>query len=145
MSFFLLTLGVEEITAGVDEEGNIYLSYNCSEISEASQFTWCKSYEEVSDDQKFKSETIAEKYVYVSNQIIPLMGIFIPKNILFLLLFFFLSSSKLFFKNPDKDDLGTYSVEVSDTDGISSSFVMDADGKNIVFDIMMKSKLNSVP
>ncbi|XP_040205741.1 myomesin-2 isoform X2 [Rana temporaria] len=88
--------GVQEITAGVDEEGSIYLSYNCSEISEASQFTWCKSYEEISDDQKFKAETIEE-------------------------------NSKLYFKDPDKDDLGTYSVAVSDTDGISSSFVMDPD------------------
>ncbi|XP_068137448.1 myomesin-2 isoform X2 [Hyperolius riggenbachi] len=88
--------GVEEITAGVDEEGNIYLSYNCSEISEASQFTWCKSYEEITDDQKFKAETLGE-------------------------------SSKLYFKNPDKDDLGTYSVAVSDTDGISSSYVLKAD------------------
>ncbi|XP_018430419.1 PREDICTED: myomesin-2 [Nanorana parkeri] len=88
--------GVEEISAGVDEEGNIYLSYNCSEISEASQFTWCKSYEEISDEEKFNAETIGE-------------------------------NSKLYFKNPDKDDLGTYSVAVSDTDGISSSFVLDGD------------------
>ncbi|OCT78416.1 hypothetical protein XELAEV_180295236mg, partial [Xenopus laevis] len=35
--------------------------------------------------------------------------------------------SRLYFKNPDKDDLGTYSVSVSDTDGISSRFVMESD------------------
>ncbi|XP_073445284.1 myomesin-2 [Dendrobates tinctorius] len=88
--------GVQEITAGVDEQGNIYLAYNCTEISEASQFTWCKAYEEISDDQKFNAESIGE-------------------------------NSKLYFKNPDKADLGTYSVAVSDTDGISSSYVLDAD------------------
>ncbi|VCW98846.1 unnamed protein product, partial [Gulo gulo] len=33
--------------------------------------------------------------------------------------------SKLYFKNPDKGDLGTYSVSVSDTDGVSSSFTLD--------------------
>lgn len=55
----------------MDEEGSIYLSYNCSEISEASQFTWCKSYEEISDDQKFKAETIEEKYVINPHQIVP--------------------------------------------------------------------------
>ncbi|XP_077146174.1 myomesin-2 isoform X2 [Ranitomeya variabilis] len=88
--------GVQEITAGVDEEGNIYLAYNCTEISEASQFTWCKAYEEITDDQKFRAESIGE-------------------------------NSKLYFKNPDKADLGTYSVAVSDTDGISSSYVLDAD------------------
>lgn len=38
-------------------------------------------------------------------------------------------SSKLYFKNPDKSDLGTYSISVSDTDGVSSSFVMDDEGK----------------
>ncbi|KAG9493803.1 hypothetical protein GDO78_001596 [Eleutherodactylus coqui] len=88
--------GVQEITTGVDEEGNIYLAYNCTEISEASQFSWCKAYEEITEDQKFKIETIGE-------------------------------NSKVYFKDPDKDDLGTYSVAVSDTDGISSSYVLDAD------------------
>lgn len=38
------------------------------------------------------------------------------------------SSSKLYFKNPDKGDLGTYSVSVSDTDGVSSSFALDEEG-----------------
>lgn len=38
-------------------------------------------------------------------------------------------SSKLYFKNPEKGDLGTYSVSVSDTDGVSSSFVLDEAGK----------------
>ncbi|XP_053317271.1 myomesin-2 isoform X1 [Spea bombifrons] len=88
--------GTQEITSGVDEEGNIYLAFNCSEISEASEFSWCKSYEEIDDELKFKMESAGEK-------------------------------SKLYFKNPDKDDLGTYSVAVSDTDGISSSFVMDSE------------------
>lgn len=37
-------------------------------------------------------------------------------------------SSKLYFKNPDKADLGTYSVSVSDTEGVSSSFVLDEKG-----------------
>lgn len=38
------------------------------------------------------------------------------------------SSSKLYFKNPNKGDLGTYSVSVSDTDGVSSSFTLDEEG-----------------
>ncbi|XP_018120179.1 M-protein, striated muscle [Xenopus laevis] len=88
--------GVKEITAGVDEEGTIYLDYSCSEMTEASQFTWCKAYEEIDNESKFKMESIDE-------------------------------NSRLYFKNPDKDDLGTYSVSVSDTDGISSRFVMESD------------------
>ncbi|MEE6476653.1 hypothetical protein FKM82_011163, partial [Ascaphus truei] len=89
-------LRTKEINAGVDEEGNIYLAFNCTEMSDASQFTWGKSYEEIDDELKFKAESIGE-------------------------------NSKLYFKNPDKDDLGTYSVSVSDTEGISSSFVMESD------------------
>ncbi|XP_059240444.1 myomesin-2 [Mustela nigripes] len=86
--------GTKEISAGVDEEGNIYLSFDCPEMTDASQFTWCKAYEELADDQKFRVETVGDH-------------------------------SKLYFKNPDKGDLGTYSVSVSDTDGVSSSFSLD--------------------
>lgn len=51
-----------------------------------------------------------------------------------LIIFFFIGdfSSKLYFKNPDKSDLGTYSISVSDTDGVSSSFVMDDEGKVLI-------------
>ncbi|XP_001505790.3 myomesin-2 isoform X2 [Ornithorhynchus anatinus] len=86
--------GTKEISAGVDEAGNIYLTFDCPEVTDASNFTWCKSYEEIKDDEKFNMETEGDH-------------------------------SKLYFKNPDKSDLGTYSVSVSDTDGVSSSFVMD--------------------
>ncbi|OCT78417.1 hypothetical protein XELAEV_180295237mg, partial [Xenopus laevis] len=51
---------VKEITAGVDEEGTIYLDYSCSEMTEASQFTWCKAYEEIDNESKFKMESIDE-------------------------------------------------------------------------------------
>uniref|UniRef100_A0A670IYA9 Myomesin 2 n=1 Tax=Podarcis muralis TaxID=64176 RepID=A0A670IYA9_PODMU len=84
----------KEITAGVDEEGNIYLAFDCKEISDASHFAWSKFYEEIEDHDKYKVETVGEH-------------------------------SKLYFMKPDKDDLGTYAVAVSDTDGISSSFIMD--------------------
>lgn len=42
----------------------------------------------------------------------------------------FLFSSRLYFKTPDKVDVGTYSVSVSDTEGVSSSFVLDEEGKS---------------
>ncbi|KAL0612970.1 Myomesin-2 [Plecturocebus cupreus] len=96
--------GTKEISAGVDEEGNIYLAFDCQEMTDASQFTWCKSYEEIVDDERFKIETVGDH-------------------------------SKLYFKNPDKEDLGTYSVSVSDTDGVSSSFVLDPEA------IPLKSEL----
>lgn len=37
-------------------------------------------------------------------------------------------SSKLIFKNPDKDDFGTFSVAVTNTSGISSSYSITAEG-----------------
>ncbi|KAM5312546.1 myomesin-2 [Glossophaga mutica] len=86
--------GTKEVSAGVDEQGNIYLSFDCPDMTDASQFTWCKSYEDIAGDPRFEVETVGEH-------------------------------SKLYFKNPDKGDLGTYSVSVSDTDGVSSSFVLD--------------------
>uniref|UniRef100_A0A8C0KIA2 Myomesin 2 n=1 Tax=Canis lupus dingo TaxID=286419 RepID=A0A8C0KIA2_CANLU len=97
--------GTKEISAGVDEEGNIYLGFDCQEMTDASQFTWCRAYEELAeDDHKFRVETAGDH-------------------------------SKLYFKNPDKGDLGTYSVSVSDTDGVSSSFTLDEEA------IPLKSEL----
>ncbi|NWZ44611.1 MPSF protein, partial [Brachypodius atriceps] len=90
--------GTKEIYSGVDDEGNIYLAFDCKEATDASHFAWGKSYEEIDDSHKFKIETEG-------------------------------THSKLYFKNPDKSDLGTYSISVSDTDGVSSSFVMDDEGK----------------
>uniref|UniRef100_A0A2K6A4I0 Myomesin 2 n=1 Tax=Mandrillus leucophaeus TaxID=9568 RepID=A0A2K6A4I0_MANLE len=104
--------GTKEISAGVDEQGNIYLAFDCQEMTDASQFTWCKSYEEIADDERFKIETVGDH-------------------------------SKLYLKNPDKEDLGTYSVSVSDTDGVSSSFVLDPEGNIYMAEpsIPLKSEL----
>ncbi|EPY85790.1 myomesin-2 [Camelus ferus] len=96
--------GTKEVSAGVDEEGNIYLSFDCQEMTDASHFTWCKSYEDIAGDERFRVETVGDH-------------------------------SKLYFKNPDKSDAGTYSVSVSDTDGVSSSLVLDEEA------IPLKSEL----
>lgn len=39
-------------------------------------------------------------------------------------------SSRLTFTNPDKEDLGRYSVVVTDTDGVSGSHTLTEDGKS---------------
>uniref|UniRef100_A0A3B3WLM8 Myomesin 2a n=1 Tax=Poecilia mexicana TaxID=48701 RepID=A0A3B3WLM8_9TELE len=39
-------------------------------------------------------------------------------------------TSRLTFTNPDKDDLGRYSVVVTDTDGVSSSYTLTEDGRS---------------
>ncbi|XP_039178533.1 myomesin-2 [Crotalus tigris] len=106
--------GTKEISAGVDEEGTIYLEFDCKEISDASQFTWSKFYEEIDETNKFNIETIGDH-------------------------------SKLYFKNPDKDDLGTYSVAVSDTDGVSSSFVMDEEELERLMTLSREIKNPTIP
>lgn len=37
-------------------------------------------------------------------------------------------SSKLIFKNAEKEDFGTYSVSVTNTEGVSSSYTISAEG-----------------
>uniref|UniRef100_A0A4W3J9R4 Myomesin 2a n=1 Tax=Callorhinchus milii TaxID=7868 RepID=A0A4W3J9R4_CALMI len=88
--------GTKEIAAGVDEEGNIYLKFECQDMSAASQFAWSKSYEKITEFSKLGIET---------------------KD----------NNSRLVFTHPDMEDLGTYSVMVTDTDGISSSYVLAAE------------------
>ena len=53
--------GTKEVSAGVDEEGNVYLSFDCPEVTDASHFTWCKSYEDIADDDRFKVETAGDQ------------------------------------------------------------------------------------
>ncbi|XP_068606715.1 myomesin-2 isoform X3 [Brachionichthys hirsutus] len=44
-------------------------------------------------------------------------------------------SSRLTFTNPDKDDLGEYSVVVTDTDGVSASHVLTEDALNAMLEL----------
>lgn len=44
--------------------------------------------------------------------------------------FFFLYRSKLSFKDLGEDDLGIYSCIVTDTDGVSSSYTIDEEGRH---------------
>uniref|UniRef100_A0AAR2LFY6 Myomesin 2a n=1 Tax=Pygocentrus nattereri TaxID=42514 RepID=A0AAR2LFY6_PYGNA len=89
---------IKEIECGVDEEtGDIFLSFEASEISEHSKFTWSKSYKEISESNRASVSTVGRR-------------------------------SRLTFVNPDKEDLGIYSVAVSDTDGLSSSHTITEEG-----------------
>uniref|UniRef100_A0A8C2T9J5 Myomesin 2 n=1 Tax=Coturnix japonica TaxID=93934 RepID=A0A8C2T9J5_COTJA len=106
--------GTKEIFSGVDEEGNIYLGFECKEATDASNFLWGKSYEEIKDSDKFKIETEGDH-------------------------------SKLYFKNPDKSDMGTYCISVSDTDGVSSSFVLDEEEFERLMTISNEIKNPTIP
>ncbi|XP_061084422.1 myomesin-2 isoform X2 [Conger conger] len=87
--------GIQEVQCGVDAEtGDLFLSFESCEMSDISSFVWKKSYEEITDFSK---------------------GIAIKTEG---------NRSKLIFKNPDKDDAGTFSVAVSHTNNVSSSYVI---------------------
>uniref|UniRef100_A0A671Q9N4 Myomesin 2 n=1 Tax=Sinocyclocheilus anshuiensis TaxID=1608454 RepID=A0A671Q9N4_9TELE len=90
--------GTQEIKCGVDEEsGDIYLSFESCQMAEKSKFVWKKSYQEMTDFSK---------------------GIIVKTSG---------SHSTLLFENPDKEDLGTYSVSVTHTDGASASYKISAE------------------
>lgn len=87
--------GSQEVSCVVDEKsGDIVLSFESCQMSESSQFIWKKDYKEITDFSK---------------------GIEIKTEG---------SHSKLIFKNPDKEDIGTFSVFVTNTTGVSSSYTI---------------------
>uniref|UniRef100_A0A3B3D3C5 Myomesin-2-like n=1 Tax=Oryzias melastigma TaxID=30732 RepID=A0A3B3D3C5_ORYME len=90
--------GSQEVSCGVDEKtGDIVLSFESCQLSDDSQFLWKKEYKEITDFSK--------------GLVIKTEG----------------NHSKLIFKSPDKDDVGTYSVSVTNTDGVSSSYTITSE------------------
>uniref|UniRef100_A0A3P8P4C2 Myomesin 2a n=1 Tax=Astatotilapia calliptera TaxID=8154 RepID=A0A3P8P4C2_ASTCA len=87
--------GSQEVSCVVDEKsGDIVLSFESCQINEGSKFIWKKDYKEITDFSK---------------------GVVIKSEGI---------HSKLIFKNPDKEDFGTYSVSVTNTEGVSSSYTI---------------------
>ncbi|KAI3377828.1 hypothetical protein L3Q82_008967, partial [Scortum barcoo] len=90
--------GSQEVSCVVDEKsGDIVLSFESCQINENSQFIWKKDYKEITDFSK---------------------GVVIKTEG---------NHSKLIFKNADKEDFGTYSVSVTNTEGVSSSYTISAE------------------
>uniref|UniRef100_A0A3B3Z7M6 Myomesin 2a n=1 Tax=Periophthalmus magnuspinnatus TaxID=409849 RepID=A0A3B3Z7M6_9GOBI len=87
-----------EVSCGVDEKtGDIVLSFESCQMKDDSQFIWKKDYKEITDFSK---------------------GVVIKTEG---------NQSKLVFTNADKEDFGTYSVSVTNTDGVSSSYSISAE------------------
>uniref|UniRef100_A0A8D0D6C0 Myomesin 2 n=1 Tax=Sander lucioperca TaxID=283035 RepID=A0A8D0D6C0_SANLU len=88
----------KEVSCVVDEKsGDIVLSFESCQLNEGSQFIWKKDYKEITDFSK---------------------GVVIKTEG---------SHSKLIFKNAEKEDFGTYSVSVTNTEGVSSSYTISAE------------------
>uniref|UniRef100_A0A3Q2PXP0 Myomesin 2 n=1 Tax=Fundulus heteroclitus TaxID=8078 RepID=A0A3Q2PXP0_FUNHE len=87
-----------EVSCTVDEKsGDIVLSFESCQMNASSQFIWKKDYKEITDFSK---------------------GVVIKTEG---------SQSKLIFKNPEKEDAGTYSVSVTSTNGVSSSYTISTE------------------
>ncbi|KAM9860475.1 M-protein, striated muscle [Aulostomus maculatus] len=90
--------GSQEVSCCVDKKtGDIVLSFESCQMNEGSQFIWKKDYKEITDFSK---------------------GIVIQTEA---------NHSKLILKNADKEDFGAFSVSVSNTEGVSSSYSISAE------------------
>uniref|UniRef100_A0A668AZX6 Myomesin 2 n=1 Tax=Myripristis murdjan TaxID=586833 RepID=A0A668AZX6_9TELE len=90
--------GAQEMSCEVEQKtGDIVFSFESCQMSEESHFVWKKNYKEITDFSK---------------------GIVIKTEG---------SHTKLIFKNADKEDFGTYSVSVTNTDGVSASHTISAE------------------
>nr|XP_054607867.1 myomesin-2 isoform X2 [Nothobranchius furzeri] len=107
--------GTKEIVAGVDEAtGDVFLSFEASEICETSVFEWSKNYKAIGDCPRLAVSTKGR-------------------------------TSRLTLTNPDKDDLGRYSVVVTDTDGVSSSHTLTEDALNTMLELSYAIRNPVVP
>uniref|UniRef100_A0A665UY31 Myomesin-2-like n=1 Tax=Echeneis naucrates TaxID=173247 RepID=A0A665UY31_ECHNA len=90
--------GSQEVSCTVDKKsGDIVFSFESCQMNEGSQFIWKKDYQEITDFSK---------------------GVVIQTEG---------NHSKLIFKNADKEDFGTYSVSVTNTNGVSSSHTISSE------------------
>uniref|UniRef100_A0A3B1K3H4 Myomesin 2a n=1 Tax=Astyanax mexicanus TaxID=7994 RepID=A0A3B1K3H4_ASTMX len=107
--------GTKEIEYGVDEEtGDVFLSFEASEISEHSKFTWSKSYKEIAESNRVTASVAGRR-------------------------------SKLTFVNPEKEDLGIYSVAVSDANGVSASHTISEEELNKMLELSYNIRHPIVP
>ncbi|XP_062375018.1 myomesin-2 [Sardina pilchardus] len=90
--------GAQEMKCGVDENsGDIYMSFESCQMTEKTEFVWKKSYKAITDFSK--------------GIVVKTVG----------------STSTLLFKNPDKEDVGCFSVVATHTDGASASYKISAE------------------
>nr|XP_061814698.1 myomesin-3-like [Nerophis lumbriciformis] len=86
----------KNIEVGVDDDGFVYLGYECDEVADESECLWNKNYTEPVDASRAQAES---------------------KN----------GRSVLTFSDASEEDLGLYTVEMSDDPSQSSSYVLTAE------------------
>ncbi|XP_056134518.1 M-protein, striated muscle [Lampris incognitus] len=90
--------GSQEVSCVVEEKtGDIVLSFESCQLNEGSHFVWKKNYKEITD---FSEGVVVKTEGHLS---------------------------KLIFKHAHKEDFGTYSIAVTNTDGVSASHTITAE------------------
>ncbi|XP_055512003.1 myomesin-3 [Leucoraja erinacea] len=85
--------GTTEVGTGVDEDGNVFLVFQCPEVTDTSEFIWSKDEQDIATPERVRVETAGDV-------------------------------CKLILVDPGDADLGMYSVQVTGTDGLSSSHTL---------------------
>ncbi|XP_061676890.1 myomesin-3 isoform X2 [Syngnathoides biaculeatus] len=86
----------KNIEAGVDDDGFIYLGYECDHVDDGSEGLWNKNYTEPIDGARAQADSKDGRSV-------------------------------LTFRDPNEEDLGLYTVAMSDDPGLSSSYLLTAE------------------
>ncbi|XP_075926109.1 myomesin-1 [Petromyzon marinus] len=108
--------GTKEVAVNVDDDGIVYLEFECDKLSPTSEFIWSKNYQDIGDADKARVATETKG-----------------------------NRTKLMFKSPDVEDLGVYSCLVTDTDGVSSSYTLDEDELKRLLELSYDHKNPVVP
>ncbi|XP_047445389.1 myomesin 1a (skelemin) isoform X2 [Mugil cephalus] len=106
--------GTKEIYVDVDDDGVISMVFECSEMSEGSEFIWSKNYKAITDTSRLTVVTQGGK-------------------------------SRAIFNSPSLEDLGTFSCEVTNTEGISSSYTLTEEGLRRLLDLSHEHKFPVIP
>uniref|UniRef100_A0A3P8ZSK3 Myomesin 1a (skelemin) n=1 Tax=Esox lucius TaxID=8010 RepID=A0A3P8ZSK3_ESOLU len=107
--------GTHEIVLDVDDDGVISMIFECSKMAEGSKFVWSKNYKAMTDTSRLTIVTEGSRYV--------------------LSLCVFLGFH----------DLGIFSCEVTNTDGVSASYNLTEAGLKHLLDISHDHKFPIIP
>ncbi|XP_031759524.1 myomesin-1 isoform X1 [Xenopus tropicalis] len=107
--------GTKEVEVIVDDDGIISLNFECDQLTPDSKFIWSKNYEPIDDDSSRVS--------------VETKG----------------GRTKVSFKDPSEEDLGIYSCVVTETDGVSSSYTLDAEELKRLLQLSHDNKYPVIP
>ncbi|KAI3374803.1 hypothetical protein L3Q82_021358, partial [Scortum barcoo] len=135
--------GTKEIYVDVDDDGVISMVFECSEMSEGSEFVWSKNYKAITDTSRL---TIVNERGNLESDLASLnpLKFFLSPHAL-LSPCALVSRSRAIFNSPSLEDLGIFSCVVTNTEGISSSYTLTEEGLMRLLDISHEHKFPVIP